>query len=87
LNASGVVDLIRQPRAQALHDPQPLGGGTILLPIPYYMTLYKGYIQMTFFPETPKWESQNWYSCCIETLDIHIFFKSNMFGACKGNIL
>ncbi len=49
MNVSGVVDLIRQLRAQVLHDPQPLGGGTILLPIPYYMTLYKGYIQMTFF--------------------------------------
>ncbi len=34
-----------------------------------------GYIQMTFFLKTPKWESQNWDSCCFETLDICIFLK------------
>ncbi len=37
-----------------------------------------GYIQMAFFPETPKWKSKNWDPCYLETLDIHIFFKSNL---------
>ncbi len=39
----------------------------------------------TFFPRIPKWEFQNWDSCCPKTLDIHIFLKSSLFGTCKGN--
>jgi hypothetical protein len=45
----------------------------------YYVPLHGDYIQMSFFPETPKWESQNWDSYCSKTLDFHIFFKANRF--------
>ncbi len=34
---------------------------------------------MSLFPETPKWESQNWDSCCPRTLDPHIFLKISFF--------
>ncbi len=42
---------------------------------------------MALFPRTSKWESQNWDFCYSKTLDSHIFFKSNPFLACEGNIL
>jgi hypothetical protein len=32
----------------------------------YSMTFHKGYIQMTLFFRTPKWESQNWDFYCFE---------------------
>jgi hypothetical protein len=35
------------------------------------------------FFETPKWKFQNWDFYCFETLDIHIFPKSSLFGTCK----
>ncbi len=49
LNASGAMDLVKQPQTQVLHSPQPLGKGTTPLPIIYFMTLNEGYIQMAFF--------------------------------------
>jgi hypothetical protein len=45
----------------------------------YFVPLRGDYIQMSLFPDTPKWESQNWDSCCPKTLDLHIFLKSNIF--------
>jgi hypothetical protein len=42
---------------------------------------------MELFPRTPIWESQNWDSHYPKTLGVHIFFKTNLFGACEGNIL
>jgi hypothetical protein len=36
-----------------------LGEGIIPLPVVYYVPFHKDYIQMSFSPETPKWESQN----------------------------
>jgi hypothetical protein len=37
---------------------------------------------MALFLGTPKCESQNWVFYYLNTLDIHIFFKSNIFGTC-----
>jgi hypothetical protein len=33
------------------------------------------YIQMSIFPRTLKWESQNWYFCCFKTFNVYIFFQ------------
>ncbi len=33
---------------------------------------------------TFSWESQNWDTHCPKTLGVHIFFKTNVFGACEG---
>jgi hypothetical protein len=54
---------------------QPLGGGTTPLPIIYSMPLHKDYMWMSFFPETFKWESQNYDFYYLKNLDVHIFFK------------
>jgi hypothetical protein len=34
-----------------------------------------------------SWDSQNWDLCCPKALDVHIFLKSSLFGACEGTIL
>jgi len=52
---------------------QPLGRNIIPFPMVYSLTLHGGYIQMAFFPRTPKWEFQNYDSYCPKTLDVHIF--------------
>jgi hypothetical protein len=78
----------KQPQTQALHGPQPLRGGTTPLPpIVYSIILRMAYIQMAFFHESPKWKSQNWDVCSLETLDIHIFLKSSLFWTWEGNKL
>jgi hypothetical protein len=69
-------------KQKLLQGLEPLGRGTIHFPIVFSVTLHGGYIKMTFFPKTPKWNF-----CCFKTLDIHIFLKSSIFGICKENIL
>jgi len=64
-----------------------LGGGTISLPIIYFVPLRGDYIQMLLFLRTPKWESQNWNSYCLKFLDIHVFFNLSIFWAHNGFIL
>ncbi len=71
--------LQRQPQAQVLHGPQLLRGSSIPFPIIYYVPFCGDYIQMSLFLGTPKQESQNQNSCCLTTLDAHIFLKSNCF--------
>ncbi len=68
--------------ARTLWEKAPLPFPTI-----HYVPLHGNYIQMSFFPETPKQESQNWDSCCPGTLDAHIFFKSSLFWKFEENIL
>jgi hypothetical protein len=48
-----------------------------LLPssIVYYVLLRKDYIQMSFSPRIPKWESQNWDSYGLKYLGAYIFLK------------
>jgi hypothetical protein len=55
--------------------------------IVYFMTLFGGYIQMTFVFGILNRGIQNWNLCNFEILDIHIFFKLNPFGTCEGTIL
>jgi hypothetical protein len=62
-----------------LYTPRNLKEEEIFFPILYFVPLHGDYIQMSLFPMTPKWESQNWDSCCPKTLDAHIFFKSSLF--------
>jgi hypothetical protein len=53
----------------------------------YFVPFHGDYIQMSLFLRTPKWESQNWDSCCSKTLNVHIFLKSIMFWECEDNVL
>jgi hypothetical protein len=41
------------------HHDLDLGEATTFPIIVYFVHLHKAHIQMTFCPETPKWESQN----------------------------
>jgi len=46
--------------------------------IVYLVPLHGDYIQMSLFPWTRKWEPQTETFCCLKTLVIRIFFKSNL---------
>jgi hypothetical protein len=78
LNGNGATHLVVTTSNTSFRWPQPLRGGTTPLPIVHYVPLHGDYIQMSLFPKTFKWESQNWDSCCPKILDVHIFFKSNL---------
>jgi hypothetical protein len=43
--------------------------------IVYYVPFCGDYIQMSIFPKTLKWESQNWDFCCPKTFNVYIFFQ------------
>jgi hypothetical protein len=60
LNASGAPDLIGTTSITSFTRPTTFGRRHHPLLKVYYVILHKGYIQMAFFPEIPKWESQNW---------------------------
>jgi hypothetical protein len=77
LEANGVVDLIRTISSSSFIWPATFRRRPQSLPIVYFVALCGGYIQMAFFLD--------FY--CLKILDIHLFFKLSMFGACKGNIL
>jgi len=51
------------------------------------MTLYEGYIQMTFFSQDSQVGVPRLGLLLLQILDDHIFLNLSLFGACKGNIL
>jgi hypothetical protein len=54
-----------QIQTHKTHHGPDLGEATTFPFIVYFVPLHEAYIQMTFCPETPKWESrnsQNWGS-------------------------
>jgi len=80
LNVSGVVDLVGTTSNTSFTQPTTFGRRHHSLP---YNILCDSprelYPNDIFFLGTPKWESQNWDSCCPKALHVHIFIKSSLF--------
>jgi hypothetical protein len=84
LNTNGVVNLVGTPSNTSFTWPATFGRRHHSLP---YNILCDSTWELhpnDICPETPKWESQNWNLYYLKTLNIHIFFQSSFFGACKG---
>jgi hypothetical protein len=48
-----------QTQAHKIHHNSDLGEATTFSLIVFFMLSHGAYTQMSFCPETPKWESQN----------------------------
>jgi hypothetical protein len=58
LNTFGVKTSHGQIRTHKTHHNLDLGEATTFFLIVYSMPLHEAYIQMAFYPGTPKWEFQ-----------------------------
>jgi hypothetical protein len=54
---------------------------------PPYVIGHKGYKKMAFLVETPKWESWNWDSYCLATLESRIILIPSLFRTYQQFIL
>jgi hypothetical protein len=83
LNGSGAMDLVRTTSSTSFTQPMTFGRKHHSLPIVYYVLPRMDYIQMSFFPETSKWESQNFGHSYLFQIMLFLEMQGKYFIAFK----